>query len=188
MLASLFNTFATKEKTTTSVSPRHSRESFCSAGAMLPVPTRAFTIPARSTGARPASEANAVDLFFGVTARRDAIGTTDSRHDERLVASSASSLSKELPPAYVYPVGTTVNEFGEEELPTYAQSASADLERGAGDEREPVTLAQYLFKFGFCMSPLLYRVKISILTSLSSVSALVVLELHHLALAIIRTC
>ena len=164
MLASLFNIFAIKEKTTTPVPPRHSRESFCSADAMLPLPTRAFTIPARSTGARPASEANAVDLFFGVSARRDATGTTDSRHDERPVASSVSSVNKELPPAYVYPVGATVNEFGEEELPTYAQSASADLERGDGDEREPITLAQYLFKFGFCTSFLLNLMSISILT------------------------
>ena len=161
MLASLFNIFAIKEKTTP-VPPRHSRESFCSADAMLPVPTRAFTISTRSTGARPASEANAVDLFFGVTARRDATGTTDSRHDERPAASSVSSITKELPPAYVYPVGATINEFGEEELPTYAQSASPDLERGDGDEGEPVTLAQYLFKFGFCMPLLLDRVKISI--------------------------
>lgn len=158
MFASLFNLFKTKEKsaaTAQPVLPQYSRESFCSADAMLPAPTRAFTIPARSTGARPASETNAVDLFFGVTARRDANGNTDSRHDERPAASSVSSITKELPPAYIYPVGATVNEFGEEELPTYAQSASADLERGDGEEREPVTLAQYLFKFGFRTSALL---------------------------------
>ncbi|VDC07433.1 unnamed protein product [Peniophora sp. CBMAI 1063] len=166
MFASLFNLFTTKEKaaSSTPVLPQHSRESFCSADAMLPAPTRAFTVPARSTGARPASEANAVDLFFGVTARRDATGTTDSRHDERPAASSVSSITKELPPAYIYPVGATVNEFGEEELPTYAQSASADLERGDGEEREPVTLAQYLFKFGF-LFPLLWFLSFIILLS-----------------------
>ena len=131
MFVSLLNIFTTKERaaSTTSAPHRHSRESFCSADAMLPAPARAFTIPARSPGARPASEANAVDLFFGVTARRDATGTTDSRHDERPVASSVSSIAKELPPAYVYPVGATVNEFGEEELPTSAATPSPRLRR-----------------------------------------------------------
>ncbi|KZV68358.1 hypothetical protein PENSPDRAFT_653286 [Peniophora sp. CONT] len=164
MFASLFNLFTTEERSAQPVLPQHSRDSFCSADAMLPAPAPAFTIPARSTGARPASEANAVDLFFGVTARRDANGNTDSRHDERPAASSVSSITKELPPAYIYPVGATVNEFGEEELPSYAQSASADWERGDGEEREPVTLAQYLFKFGF-LCPLLWFLSFIILLS-----------------------
>ncbi|KAI0314412.1 hypothetical protein OF83DRAFT_1136946 [Amylostereum chailletii] len=130
----------------------------------LPIPgsarTRISRIPSSALPQSDPSE-NAVDIFFGV-ARSPSCGTADSRHDERPAPSSPSD-KKEAPPAYLYPVATTINEMGEEELPTYAQSFGVEAARSE-DDAEPITLAQYFFKYGF-FCPLLWFLSIFIFMS-----------------------
>ncbi|KAF8207086.1 hypothetical protein K438DRAFT_2013640 [Mycena galopus ATCC 62051] len=67
---------------------------------------------------------NPVDDFFGYSFSSSR--TRDSRHDRRISAADSESLS---PPPYM-------------EAPEYTVHA-----------REPVTLAMYLFKFGFLFPP-----------------------------------
>ena len=89
--------------------------------ANIAVPTPVMTHSARATSGPRPTDP--LDDFFGYAASSR---THDSRHDER-----RQSLA-DVPPAY-----------GEEAaipLPEYTLHAP-----------EPVTLAMYLFKFGFCM-------------------------------------
>jgi hypothetical protein len=70
---------------------------------------------------------NPMDDFFGVTRTR---ATHESRHDSYAAPSRVSAaMDEDVPPSYADATG----------LPAYSSTPV-----------EPITLAMYLFKFGFC--------------------------------------
>ncbi|KAJ3748818.1 hypothetical protein DFH05DRAFT_1439159 [Lentinula detonsa] len=80
-----------------------------------------------STSSSTDSPISPFNAFFGYTLSQTA--TRESQHDRPLSSSSFSSESELLPPAYVEP-------------PAYETR-----------QREPTTLAMFLFKFGFLFPP-----------------------------------
>ncbi|KAA1473145.1 hypothetical protein DENSPDRAFT_839580 [Dentipellis sp. KUC8613] len=133
---------------------------------ILSTPPRAFTTAPRATS--PISDSkqedfnNAIDDFFGASPSRRtrAQGTGDSRHDERPLPTTLPA-SKDTPPPYIYPSPSSP----EQELPTYAQTvATPEICRDSlvDARKEPPTLAEYLFKYGF-LFPLLWLLTIPIL-------------------------
>ena len=95
-------------------------------GTHTPLPA-SLAAPAAAHTFAPASRntaSNPVDDFFGVTRT-----VRDSRHDDARMPTP----SEELPPPYLY------TSRDEECLPAYDAPLA-----------EPTTLAQYLFRFGFC--------------------------------------
>lgn len=95
-------------------------------GTHTPLPTSISTPLPTHSPRHSITGTDAVDDFFGVTA--PSMGTRDSRHDLRLSAG-------ELPPPY--PESHHERRY------------SADLPAYDAAPVEPITLAMYLFKFGF---------------------------------------
>lgn len=107
----------------------------------LPIPSRTVThvspnSPASPTKRRAEETTDPIDDFFGCSRpSRTRTPTHESRHDQRR---SSFSSSHEAPPPYPHA-----------DLPEYSTTASP---------KEPETLAMYLFKFGFCTSPITFFV------------------------------
>ncbi|EGO03343.1 hypothetical protein SERLA73DRAFT_165070 [Serpula lacrymans var. lacrymans S7.3] len=104
----------------------------------VPSPVHSAAAPTRTPESNNTSS-DPIDDFFGVTRSR---ATCESRHDSHSLTSRFSTADADEPPPYAYGV----------EPPAYASTA------------EPVTLAMYLFKFGFVF-PLFWLLGAIILVS-----------------------
>lgn len=117
----------------------------------LPPLTRAFTIASERPAKPSLPSSDAIDDFFGAARTTR---TSDSRHDERPTPSSPPMVTA-LPPAYPLPVPLhTDPAFDESELPSYSQLEATHARQSVSAEPEPITLAQYFFKFDFIFPPL----------------------------------
>ncbi|KAH7924941.1 hypothetical protein BV22DRAFT_1034638 [Leucogyrophana mollusca] len=103
-----------------------------------PEPAHSAAAPSRTPD--NSDTTNPIDDFFGVTRAR---ATHESRHDSYPAASRSSAVDADAPPSYADAT----------ELPAYTSTPA-----------EPVTLAMYLFKFGF-LFPLFWVLGAIILVS-----------------------
>ncbi|KAJ8487754.1 hypothetical protein ONZ45_g14222 [Pleurotus djamor] len=89
--------------------------------------SQAVALPLPASTRTTSTPSNPVNNFFGGSTRQ-------SRHDRRLSASSIDDVDEALP---------SYQDVEALPLPAYSESG----------HREPVTLAMYLFKFGFLFPP-----------------------------------